>query len=516
MSQREKINIVPFGSISDANLRLKLERLGKLFKRSTKTTPDYFIRAPGRVNLIGDHVDYHEFPVLPMAIQKNVWLVCSFYPKRENLEGLLGISRGSDKSDSLKIYNEDDAIFFPFASDHSLSYGNTLDPVEDWYAYILCGYHGVLANRLLGVKSKDTLEHAKIATSAASGEDDLAKLLDTSMLISSDLPSDSGLSSSSALVCASAVATHLLLSESMMTERLALDLDSRQIAEDCSYYEHLIGTRGGGMDQAVIMTAHEGFAKQIEFYPHLSCTDVRLPDGLHWLVALSGVYYPKAATIGYNTRVMETKLGASLIAKFMAANGSPQLPIDKSITLGRVHRTYFMGRTADEVASLMDRVFVQDPASLDEISESLEIPLDELPEKFGFSNRMLEDLGDSKLELRVRCEHVFEEAERVRKFVHICQSEPENHQALGKLMTESHASLRDKYRCSHKKVDKLVETALDSGALGARVTGAGWGGCIVALVEDESLHRVFPALYDISEFVFKTQPHSGCSVVKAN
>jgi galactokinase len=60
--------------------------------------------------------------------------------------------------------------------------------------------------------------------------------------------------------------------------------------------------------------------------------------------------------------------------------------------------------------------------------------------------------------------------------------------AFGELMTESHRSLRDDYDVSTEALDRLVRLAMEHGALGARLTGAGFGGCIVALVA-ETRHR---------------------------
>lgn len=66
----------------------------------------------------------------------------------------------------------------------------------------------------------------------------------------------------------------------------------------------------------------------------------------------------------------------------------------------------------------------------------------------------------------------FSEALRVEMFCEICESS-KSLEELGRLMTESHVSLKDLYECSHIEVDKLVAMCSINGALGARLTGAG-------------------------------------------
>jgi galactokinase len=81
-------------------------------------------------------------------------------------------------------------------------------------------------------------------------------------------------------------------------------------------------------------------------------------------------------------------------------------------------------------------------------------------------------------------------------------------------MNESHRSCRDLYECSHPKLDELVSVALSSGAIGSRLTGAGWGGCIVSLVpEDKS--QIFETILDKhSKFNCKSGPSSGSIIYK--
>lgn len=91
-------------------------------------------------------------------------------------------------------------------------------------------------------------------------------------------------------------------------------------------------------------------------------------------------------------------------------------------------------------------------------------------------------------------------------------------------MAESHQSLRDDYECSHPQLDRLVELSLGK-ALGARLTGAGWGGCIVALLHPEHVDGYIGLLKTeyysglgvgegVEKFVFVTAPNAGACVYK--
>jgi len=90
--------------------------------------------------------------------------------------------------------------------------------------------------------------------------------------------------------------------------------------------------------------------------------------------------------------------------------------------------------------------------------------------------------ADVTYRVRPRCRHVVTENERVLGAVAALRSGDVS--ALGNLLDAAHASMRDDYAASCPDVDALVEVARAGvGCAGARLTGAGWGGCVVALVE---------------------------------
>jgi galactokinase len=105
-----------------------------------------------------------------------------------------------------------------------------------------------------------------------------------------------------------------------------------------------------------------------------------------------------------------------------------------------------------------------------------------------------------KLRLWQRVRHVWREAERVQQFRMLLTEDdsPEQLQSLGALMLASHMSCRDDYECSCLELDLIVDTAQQAGAYGARLTGAGWGGCAVVLAAADRVASLRRALEDVA------------------
>ena len=94
--------------------------------------------------------------------------------------------------------------------------------------------------------------------------------------------------------------------------------------------------------------------------------------------------------------------------------------------------------------------------------------------------------------LRPRTRHVVTENARVGIAVDLMRGG--YYAALGQLMTMSHASLRDDYEVSCAQLDTAVDAAMQAGALGARMTGGGFGGCAIALVPSAQRTQVEDAV----------------------
>ena len=132
--------------------------------------------------------------------------------------------------------------------------------------------------------------------------------------------------------------------------------------------------------------------------------------------------------------------------------------------------------------------------------------------------------------LRDRAVHVYRESSRVDEFRHVCNDSTSHEsqsidgalQALGKMMNESHESCAKLYECSCPELDELVNVCRAAGALGSRLTGAGWGGCTVSLIKVEDklkfLEEVNSKFYksrgaEGSMFMFASAPSAGAALL---
>jgi galactokinase len=130
----------------------------------------------------------------------------------------------------------------------------------------------------------------------------------------------------------------------------------------------------------------------------------------------------------------------------------------------------------------------------------------------------LQDLDKLSGEERKRARHVITENSRVLAAVQALQRQ--DFGAFGRLMYASHRSLRDDYEVSTSELDAFVEIALQSSALGARLTGAGFGGCALALIKSEdagvlvlNVQHYFKARSFKRPEFFSFQPSTGAEVV---
>ncbi|WP_369035474.1 galactokinase [Streptomyces adonidis] len=122
-------------------------------------------------------------------------------------------------------------------------------------------------------------------------------------------------------------------------------------------------------------------------------------------------------------------------------------------------------------------------------------------------------LGDEE-EVRRLVRHVVTEDHRVERVVALLKSGGDT-RAIGPILTEGHASLRDDFQVSCPELDLVVESAVESGALGARMTGGGFGGSAIVLVEAEDADRVGKAVEEAFAAAGYTAPRVFAAVPSA-
>lgn len=233
----------------------------------------HLVRAPGRLNLIGEHTDYSGLPVLPIAIEQSVYVAAA----------------ATDDGKVTAVSRQFDGLMnFARVTEHP-----HVD--EPWQHYL----------------------RAAVEQLPWFGQGKGVRLS-----IDSALPGGGGLSSSSALMMAVLEALNLVWEAGLSRDELV----SRAIAA-----ERLAGAETGGMDQTIIAFADAGHALRIDFLPP-SRKQIALPPGLSLVVAYSGESAPKAGTArdAYNERVVGSRIAASMLADEVGVD------LDETPTLGQV------------------------------------------------------------------------------------------------------------------------------------------------------------------------------------
>lgn len=384
----------------------------------------FVCRVPGRINLLGEHLDYNGLPVLPMAIDREIQL--AFAGRRDA---------------TVRICNLD--ARFP-----EIRFENVpaIPPSSAgaWDNYCKAALHGL---------------NDHFQSEAFPGFDGL---------IQSDLPTAAGLSSSSALVVATALA---YLGVSGYT--LDRDISRRDLARVLANAEHYVGTAGGGMDQAILLNAEAGHATKINFIP-FQFESLPLPDEMVLLVCDSLVPSEKTgdALAKYNAGPAVCSLMTNMLNVHFARNFGEEFSIDCLGDLWFGPLCFNRG----EVRKLFDEVFAEPLVTPTEVIQFLGMN-PALVREYWLNSIPLEGRG---IPLQARARHVFSEYYRVeeaRDALLVGDME-----SFGRLMDASHQSCASDYGISTAELDFLAETLREGGCLGARLTGAGFGGAVIGLV----------------------------------
>jgi galactokinase len=341
------------------------------FKARFGTTPAFILRAPGRVNIIGEHTDYNDGFVLPMAIDRAVWI--ALRPRRDRQVAV-----------------------------HSLDFDETAE-------FSLHNLH----------KGKGWLEYIKgVAWAMQVGR---LKVEGWEGIMAGDVPKGAGLSSSAALEMAAARA---------FASVSDLEWEAVKMACLCQKAEsEWVGVNCGIMDQMASAAARAGHALFLDCRS-LNFEHIPLPGGLSVAV------------------------------------------LDTATRRGLVDSAYNERRAQCEAAARLFGVRALRDVDM-QAFEACASQLDPL--------------------IRRRARHVIRENERVSQAVAAMRRG--DVETLGGLLDASHASLRDDFEVSSPALDSMVEIARQAaGCFGARMTGAGFGGSAVAIVNTDKVQEFTAAV----------------------
>jgi len=447
-------------SVAQAEQR-RVRELTELFRSRFQVRNFFFVRVPGRVNLIGEHTDYNGYPVLPIAIERDILLCASPADDGRIVVG------NRDRRYPEREFSVADPIA-PF-------------PTGDWGNYVKAAVYA-LRDRVKGSPSGLRL------------------------LCDGAIPAAAGLSSSSALLVAAALAFNRVHS---------IDLSRLELAELLAEAEHFVGTRGGGMDQAIVLLGRPDHALKIDFSP-LAADAVPLPPDYAIVVCHSGVRAAKTEAVrrAYNLRAAECRLAAVLLSAALGRKESCPVLAQLDPRNSTVSRTVY-SRALSGILSLA-------PLGFGEICERLQRSEQNVLEQV-----LHQDEPEPLYQPARRIRHVLSEAARVRRAARVLRSGAVSR--FGALMYASHRSCQKWFEISTPELDVLVDLARELGATGARLTGAGFGGCTVNLVRREEIkpfierlrHRYFrtylpsarPDLLsggeDVEELIFATRAADG-------
>ncbi len=374
----------------------RVEKLVAAYRGRCGTPPEVVARAPGRVTLVGAHIDYSEGWVLPAAIERAVYVAGG----RRGDRWLDLVAADLDDSRRIDL----DSLPPPVPRRPA--------PESDWSDYA-----------------------AGVAWALVETGNEPAGM---NALVTGDLPMASGLSSSAALESA------LLLAWEELSGFRLEPIDRARVGHraETAY----LGLQSGIMDQFAILHARRGAAVFLDCRT-LDHELISLPAGLRLVVADTGM---RRRLVGseFNTRRQQCQRAVEMLRKALPT-----------------------------IATLRDVL----PADLEEHIGLLPPPLDR------------------------RARHVVGECERTRRAATALREGDAGE--VGRLMRQSHESSRDLYEVSVPELDSLAAAAWEApGCLGARFSGAGFGGCVAALVEAAAEEGVAAAMAVAFEKRFGRRP----------
>ncbi len=481
------------------------------------------VRSPGRVNLMGRHVDHQGGNCNLMTIGYETLMVV--HPRQD---------------DHVYLYNLDQEQF----PDRHFSIGEmVIDlPWDDWLSLVNSEQASHMALKAGG----DWSQYVKAATLRLQKKFSTIKLRGADMVLNGNVPIAAGLSSSSTLVVATAEA---------MVAINQLDTFPAQFVDLCGEGEWFVGTRGGSADHAAIKLGQKGKAVKVTFFDFAVQDIVSFPQDYVLAVCDSGVKAHKTtnARDQFNHRVACYRIGLSLIRKLFPQY-APLLHHLRDLNvrtlgvpLGWIYKILL--RLPEQADQDELRGMLPDE-NLDLVFSTHRPPQDGLYPIRGVVLYGLAECERSRLfadALRAnriaeigRLMNVSHDGDRVARFTpdgnrHPYQSPTSNGYLLDLIddleSGDPHRVMRAQlqwqpgsYYCSVPEIDHMVDISLGAeGVVGAQLTGAGLGGCMMVLAHGhaipqlvENLTGEYYARYRKPPSILLCKPIAGSGILLAN
>lgn len=444
-------------------------------------------RAPGRLNIMGQHIDHQGGYGNMIAVDKDTFIIASCRSDRLVELRNLDSDRFQERIICIDdLFNNYDSNWLKFINSESVK-ARLAKSRGDWSHYIVAAILRLQAHYL------DTCIHGM------------------NIIVSGDIPIAAGLSSSSTIVVA-AMEAIAHLNNFIISPDEFVDL--------CGEAEWYVGTRGGSGDHAAMKFAHKGSVTQVGFFPFRVIDKAKLPDGYRFMICNSHVKAQKTDGAGdvFNHRVACYNIGREIF-KLKYPNYVPIIKYLRDINIENLDVSY--SQLLQMLKSLPEMINRSDIGKV-------------LPQGMAESFLSTHSASFNTYPVRSVVIYGLAECKRSRKCIDLMRTG--NIEEFGRWMTISHngdritrwkkdastsftvnysdaeideliqSALSNKpeaqleyqsgsYACSIPKIDKMVDIALSvEGVLGAQIAGAGLGGCMMVLLRDDACDRLMNAM----------------------
>lgn len=467
-------------TLLDERLKAYLDLLRYAAHVIPDNPPVAVVRSPGRANILGRHIDHQGGHCNLLAIDREILMVV--HPRQD---------------DDITLHNTANGVF----SDCRFSIGELVAslPWDDWVSLV----NSRPVQELVGSAKGDWSHYIRAAVLRLQKKYNDRRLCGMDLVVHGNIPVAAGLSSSSALVVATAEATMVVN---------ALNVQPAQFVDLCGEGEWFVGTRGGSADHAAMKYSQKGRVAQVSFFPFALNKTVDFPPDYRLVICNSGIQARKAvgARDVFNHRVACYRLGLQLV-KVKYPQYAPLLQHLRDINT----------RTMAIPLSWIYRIILSLPERISRAELEALLPARELepllvthaPQPEGYPVRGVVLFGlaecersrigaDLLAEGRVgefgRLMNASHNGDRIVSYDSDGVAQPYQYRVsdayLLRLITDLESGEQEKvqaaqlewqpgaYRCSTPEIDRMVDLALEvPGVAGAQLAGAGLGGCMMVL-----------------------------------